>query len=48
MEDAKNYSPIGSWHNDIQIKGHGLASILENERTPKMCFMAIHYWGAAL
>jgi hypothetical protein len=40
---------ISSWYNDIQEKGYySLACIPENERTPEMCFVAIHYWGAAL
>jgi hypothetical protein len=40
---------IGSWYGDIQTKGnYSLACVPENERTPEMCFVAIHYWGAAL
>ena len=48
MKEIKNDLSINAWYDDIQIKGHGLKKIPENERTPEMCFIAIHYWGAAL
>ena len=48
MEEIKNVLSINSWYQDIQTKGYFLAKIPENERTPEMCFVAIHYWGAAL
>jgi len=44
----KKYLSISSWCKDIKIKGFSLSKIPENERTPEMCFVAIHYWGAAL
>ena len=48
MEETENCLSILSWYKDIQIKGNSLAKIPENERTLQMCFVAIHYWGAAL
>lgn len=48
MENTKNYLEISSWYSDIQIKGKSFALIPENEKTIEMCFVAIHYWGAAL
>jgi len=48
MEKTADYLTIDSWYKDIQIKGNSLARIPENDRTPEMCFVAIHYWGAAL
>jgi hypothetical protein len=48
MEETENCLSIMSWYRDIQRKGNSLAKIPENERTLKMCFVAIHYWGAAL
>jgi len=48
MKDKKKCLSISSWEKDIQIKGRSLAEIPENERTPEVCFVAIHYWGAAL
>ena len=48
MADNEDYLTIESWYRDIQIKGNSLTKIPENERTPEMCFVAIHYWGAAL
>ena len=48
MEEIKKILSIESWYRDIIIKAYKLAHIPENERTPEMCFVAIHYWGAAL
>jgi hypothetical protein len=48
MKKKENDLSISSWYSDIQIKGHSLRNIPESERTPEMCFVAIHYWGAAL
>jgi hypothetical protein len=48
MKKSKYCLSINSWYDDIQEKGLSLASIPENERTLEMCFVAIHYWGAAL
>lgn len=48
MEKTANYLTIDSWYKDIQVKGNSLANIPENDKTPEMCFVAIHYWGAAL
>jgi hypothetical protein len=46
--DYKEWLSISSWYGDIQDKYYSLACIPENERTPEMCFVALHYWGAAL
>jgi len=48
MADNEDYLTINSWYRDIQIKGNSLRKIPESERTLHMCFVAIHYWGAAL
>ena len=48
IEENKNVLSINAWYDDIQTKGNFLTEIPEDERTPEMCFSAIHYWGAAL
>jgi sugar lactone lactonase YvrE len=48
MAKKKNDLSIDSWYSDIQIKGYILKDIPENKITPEMCFVAVHYWGAAL
>ena len=48
MGKAKNHLSIDSWQSNIKGKRRSLAGIPENEISPEMCFVAIHYWGAAL
>jgi hypothetical protein len=48
MAKKKNDLSIDSWYSDIQTKGYILEDIPENKITREMCFVAIHYWGAAL
>ncbi|MCL2006971.1 MAG: hypothetical protein FWG77_02700 [Treponema sp.] len=48
MEEEKNRLSISEWYRDIIIKGNSLGNIPIEERTPEMCFVAVHYWGAAL
>ena len=48
MENKEAGSLIREWYADIQKKGYSLRSVPEDERTPEMCFVAVHYWGAAL
>ena len=48
IDKRKKALSVDSWYHDIQLKGSFLAEIPENEKTLEMCFVAIHYWGAAL
>ena len=44
----KNDLTISSLYSDTLKKGYSLSKIPEEERTLEMCFVAIHYSGAAL
>ena len=48
MEEKEKFLSIVKWYSNIIIKGYSLKNIPENQRTPELCFVAIHYWGAAL
>lgn len=48
MENEETGFLINEWYSDIQTKGNSLMNVPEDKRTPEMCFVAIHYWGAAL
>jgi len=48
VKKPKNDLCIRAWSRDIQKKAYSLREIPEDERTPEMCFVAVHYCGSAL